>query len=125
MTGVPVILIAALAAGGLIHLDAAALLSERDRTAASFISQNCSNHRKSVCPAVWANGRFKVGSRGPGACPIIIILLTTAPPDTGADFIRGQRRHRSRRATCRSNAICFADAGISVERSRRANSTRC
>ncbi|HZX97398.1 MAG TPA: DUF1684 domain-containing protein [Myxococcales bacterium] len=36
MTGVPVILIAALAAGGLIHLDAAALLSERDRTAASF-----------------------------------------------------------------------------------------
>jgi len=48
---------------------------------------------------VCANGRFKVGSRGPGACPMIITLLTTAPPETGADCMRGQRRHLSRRAT--------------------------
>src|SRR6266704_3154434 len=82
---------------------------------ASFIPQNCSNQRKSVCPAVWANGRFKVGSRGPGACPINITSLTTAPPDTGADLIRGQRRQRTNRATCRPKASCFADAGIRSE----------
>src|SRR6266403_341639 len=52
-----------------------------DRTAASFIPQNCSNQRKRVCPAVCANGRFKAGSRGPGACPISITSLTTAPQD--------------------------------------------
>src|SRR5213080_914334 len=56
-----------------------------DRTAASFIPQNSLNQRKSVCPAVCANGRFKVGSRGPGACPINITSLTTAPPDTGVE----------------------------------------
>src|SRR5215471_9425614 len=58
-----------------------------ERNSASVIPQNCSNQRNNVCPAVWANGRFKVGSRGPGACTMIITSLTTAPPETGVDFI--------------------------------------
>jgi hypothetical protein len=48
---------------------------------------------------VCANGRRNTGSRGPGACPITNTSLTTAPPETGVDFIRGQRRHLSNRAT--------------------------
>src|SRR5215467_12969166 len=61
--------------------------------------QNCSNQRKSVFPAVCANGRFNVGSRGPGACPIIITPLMIGPPETGVERMRGQRRHRSNAAT--------------------------
>src|SRR5215475_12501300 len=62
--------------------------------------QNCSNQRKSVFPAVCANGRFNLGSRGPGAWPTIITLLTIAPPETGADCILGQRRQRRSALTC-------------------------
>lgn len=78
-----------------------------DRTAASSIPQNCSNQRKSVLPAVCANGRFNVGSRGPGACPMIITSLTTAPPETGVDCIRGQRRHFRSTATCCSSFVAI------------------
>jgi len=70
---------------------------------ASSIPQNCSNQRKSVFPAVCANGRFKVGSRGPGAWPMIITLLAIAPPETGVDCMRGQRRQRSSAFTCSSS----------------------
>src|ERR1700758_1608826 len=74
--------------------------------ATSSIPQNCSNQRKSVLPAVCANGRFNVGSRGPGACPMIITSLTIAPPETGVDFMRGQRRQRCNRLTCRLSSCC-------------------
>jgi hypothetical protein len=77
-----------------------------DRTVGSSIPQNCSNQRKSVLPAVCANGRFNVGSRGPGACPMIITLLTMGPPETGLDSMRGQRRQPSRRLTCRLSNSC-------------------
>src|ERR1051325_2521890 len=76
--------------------------------AASFIPQYCSNHRKSVLPAVCAKGRFNVGSRGPGACPIIITLLTIAPPETGVDCMRGQRLH------CRSIRTCLSSCFLAV-----------
>src|SRR5437868_14354852 len=56
--------------------------------------QNSSNQRNKVLPAVCANGRFKVGSRTPGACPITIMSLTMAPPETGGGMTRGQRRQR-------------------------------
>ena len=77
-----------------------------DRTVASSIPQNCSNQRKSVLPAVCANGRFNVGSRGPGACPMIITSLTIAPPDTDVDCMRGQRRQRRSAFTCLSSRFC-------------------
>src|SRR4029077_6236970 len=79
-----------------------------DRTAASSILQNCSNQRKSVLPAVCANGRFNLGSRGPGACPMIITSLTIGPPDTGVDFMRGQRRHFRSALTCCSSLIAIS-----------------
>jgi len=77
-----------------------------DRTVASSIPQNCSNQRKSVLPAVCANGRFNVGSRGPGACPMIITSLTIAPPDTDVDCMRGQRRQRRSAYRCLSSRFC-------------------
>lgn len=79
-----------------------------DRTAASFIPQNSSNQRKSVLPAVCANGRCKTGSLGPGACPTIITSLAIAPPETGVDFIRGQRRHLSSTVTCLLSRVWIA-----------------
>ena len=63
------------------------------RISISVSLQNSSNHRNKVLPAVWANGRFKTGSRTPGAWPITIILLTIAPPETGGGIMPGQRRH--------------------------------
>jgi hypothetical protein len=81
-----------------------------DRTAGSFIPQNCSNQLKSVLPAVCANGRFNVGSRGPGACPMIITSLMMGPPDTGVDSMRGQRRQRSKRLTCVWSNSCRVGA---------------
>jgi hypothetical protein len=70
-----------------------------ERIVGSSRPQNSSNQRKRVLPAVCANGRFKVGSRTPGACPMTITLLTMAPPETGGGITRGQRRQRRRRAT--------------------------
>src|SRR5206468_5058908 len=71
------------------------------------VPQDCSNQRKSVLPAVCANGRFNVGSRGPGACPMIITSLTTAPPETGTDCMRGQRRHLRSAVTCCSSFVAI------------------
>ena len=70
-----------------------------DLTVDSLSPQDSSNHRKSVLPAVWANGLCKTGSRGPGAWPINITSLRTAPPETGVDCMRGQRRHCTSWAT--------------------------
>ncbi len=42
----------------------------------------------------------------PGAWPTIITSLTIAPPETGVDRMRGQRRQRSNRATCRARVAC-------------------
>lgn len=70
-----------------------------DLKEASFNPQNSSIHRKSVLPAVQANGLPRTGSRTPGACPTSITLLRTAPPETGGGSMRGQRRHCTKRAT--------------------------
>ncbi len=37
---------------------------------------------------------------GPGAWPMTMTSLTIAPPETGVDFMRGQRRQRSNAVTC-------------------------
>ena len=42
---------------------------------------------------------------GAGACPMSITSLTTAPPETGVDCMRGQRRHRRRPATWSSSRV--------------------
>src|SRR5437762_3201677 len=88
-----------------------------DLTWASVRPQCCSSQRKRVCPAVWANGRCNTGSRGPGAWPTRITSLTIGPPETGVDFIRGQRRHLRRAMTCRRKLVCGEEA-MARERKR-------
>src|SRR5215212_3052764 len=77
----------------------------QERNSASVSSHDSSNQRKSVLPAVHANGRFRRGSLSPGACPISMTLLSTGPPDTTGLCILGQRLHASSAVTCRCSRL--------------------
>lgn len=81
------------------HRHTAAIYIEA-RNCSSLIPAASLNQRKSVLPAVQANGRPNFGSLSPGACPTNKTLLTIGPPLTTGGYISGHNRH------CRSFLTC-------------------
>ena len=98
------------------HRHTAAIYMEA-RNCSSLIPAAWLNQRKSVLPAVQANGRPSFGSLSPGACPTSIILLPTGPPLTTGGYICGHIRHCRNFLTCLVSFpeipwICFINPDV-------------